>query len=119
MEVLFLTSNTLLPHLTSPGLKLANPGGGSGDLHGFLSTSHHHLNNKAVQLSKEFITARSYSGVPGINLVLRAFTYMLHDGRDGCRVDRSLGFESLDVIQRSGVKQLKRNKNTVTKSDIK
>lgn len=39
--------------LTSPGLELANPGGGSGDLHGFLTTAHHHLNRKSLQFSKD------------------------------------------------------------------
>lgn len=32
---------------------------------------------------------------------------MIHDGRDGGGVDRSLRPESLDVIQRVGIKQLK------------
>lgn len=37
------------------------------------------------------------------------FTYMIHDGGDGCRVDRSVCLESLDVIQRSTVKELRGN----------
>merc|ERR1719383_871704 len=59
--------------MEEPGLKLADPGGGSCDLHGLLTTSHHH---------------------------------MIHNGRDGSRVDGSLCLEGLDVIQGSGVKQL-------------
>ncbi len=48
-----LTSNQQWPYFSSPGLKLADPGGGSGDLHGLLSTSHHHLNHThCTQVSK-------------------------------------------------------------------
>ena len=35
-----------------------------------------------------------------------ALPYVVHDGRDGCRVNGSLSLEGLDVIQSCGVKQL-------------
>lgn len=36
----------------SPCFKLSNPGGGGCDLHGFLSTTHYHLNNTRVEQTK-------------------------------------------------------------------
>lgn len=35
-------------HVSLPGLKLPDPGGGRSDLHGLLSTSHHHLSDTAL-----------------------------------------------------------------------
>lgn len=37
---------------------------------------------------------------------------MIHDGGDGGGVDGSLRLESLDVVQRGGVKELQGNKET-------
>lgn len=79
--------------------------------------------HEAFKHSKEitFIKERPYCNALGIKTktknkhTIRVFTYMIHDGGDGCRVNRSLCFESLDVIQRTGVKQLRENKNTVSK----
>lgn len=34
-------------------------------------------------------------------------SYVIHNGRDGGRIDRSLRLERLDVVQRVGIKQLR------------
>lgn len=39
-------------------------------------------------------------------------TYVIHDGRDGGRVDGSLRLEGLDVIERRAVEQLQGNGET-------
>lgn len=43
-----MTSYQPQPYISSPCLKLSDPGRGSGDLHGLLSTTHHHLNHTQV-----------------------------------------------------------------------
>lgn len=45
---------------------------------------------------------------------MQVFTYVIHNGGDGGGVDRPLCLKSLDVIQRSGVKQLRGNKGHQT-----
>lgn len=41
--------------------------------------------------------------------ILKVLAYVIHDGRDGGRVDGSLRLKRLDVVQRIGVKQLRKS----------
>lgn len=41
--------------------------------------------------------------------LLKVLAYVIHDGRDGGRVDGSLRLKRLDMVQRIGVKQLKKS----------
>lgn len=44
-----------------PGLKLSDPGGGGGDLHGLLTSSHHHLKHKPTQTQVSEVGAEKHS----------------------------------------------------------
>lgn len=40
--------------------------------------------------------------------IVKMLAYVIHNRRDGGRIDRSLCFKRLDVVQRIGIKQLRK-----------
>lgn len=44
--------------------------------------------------------------------------YVIHNRRDGSRIDRSLCLKRLDVVERIGIKQLRKNKRPVKKTRL-